>query len=120
MLFLPVAIALLAMFTLGLGLIVATANTFYRDCGHLIAVFLQAWYFATPILFPIERFGTAAVAASSESGVLLHRDVSRHLVSRGAGLGSGLVAAAAVIAAASLGIGYAIFKSQEDKMVFRL
>jgi len=32
----------------------------------------------------------------------------------------GLVAAAAVIAAASLGIGYAIFKSQEDKMVFRL
>ena len=42
------------MFTLGLGLIVATLNTFYRDCGHLIAVVLQAWYFATPILFPIE------------------------------------------------------------------
>ena len=37
LLFLPVAIALLAMFTLGLGLIVATLNTFYRDCGHLIA-----------------------------------------------------------------------------------
>ena len=33
---------------------------------------------------------------------------------------SGLVAAAAVIAAASLGVGYAIFKSHEDKMVFRL
>ena len=32
----------------------------------------------------------------------------------------GLVAAAALIAAASLGIGYAIFKSHEDKMVFRL
>ena len=40
LLFLPVAIALLAMFTLGLGLIVATLNTFYRDCGHLIAVVL--------------------------------------------------------------------------------
>ena len=32
----------------------------------------------------------------------------------------GLVAAAAVIAAVSLGVGYALFKSQEDKMVFRL
>ena len=32
----------------------------------------------------------------------------------------GLVATAAVIAAMSMGIGYAIFKSQEDKMVFRL
>ena len=28
----------LAVFALGLGLIVATLNTFYRDCGHLIAV----------------------------------------------------------------------------------
>ena len=30
------------------------------------------------------------------------------------------MATAAAIAAASLGVGYAIFKSQEDKMVFRL
>ena len=40
---------------LGLGLIVATANTFYRDCGHLVSVFLQAWYFATPIIYPMSR-----------------------------------------------------------------
>ena len=80
MLFLPVAIALLAVFALGLGLIVATLNTFYRDCGHLIAVVLQAWYFATPILFPIETVRIRPVAASSQSGVFLHRDLSRHLV----------------------------------------
>ena len=56
---LPVVIGLLAVFALGLGLIVATANTFYRDCGHLVSVFLQAWYFATPIMFPIETFKEA-------------------------------------------------------------
>ena len=49
------AIALFAVFTLGLGLIVAVANTFFRDCGHLVAVFLQAWYFATPIIYKIEH-----------------------------------------------------------------
>src|SRR4029077_16083236 len=38
LLFLPVVIGLFAMFTLGLSLMVATANTFYRDCGHLISV----------------------------------------------------------------------------------
>ena len=32
----------------------------------------------------------------------------------------GMLAAAALIAVTSLGIGYAIFKSHEDKMVFRL
>ena len=72
----------------GPGLDRGDANTFYRDCGHLISVVLQAWYFATPILFPIEQFGTAPVAASSQPGVLLHRDVSRHLVRGAAGLGS--------------------------------
>src|SRR5262249_15115926 len=44
MLLLPVVIVLMAAFVLGLGLIVATTNTFFRDCGHLVAVILQAWY----------------------------------------------------------------------------
>src|SRR5262249_39606389 len=51
MVLLPVVVALFTAFTLGLGLIVATANTFFRDCGHLVSVFLQAWYFATPIIY---------------------------------------------------------------------
>ena len=80
LLFLPVAIGLLAAFTLGLGLIVATLNTFYRDCGHLIAVVLQAWYFATPILFPIETVRDRPVVHTSQSGVFVHRDLSRHFV----------------------------------------
>ena len=51
MLLLPVVIVLFTAFVLGLGLIVATTNTFFRDCGHLVAVILQAWYFATPIIY---------------------------------------------------------------------
>ena len=71
-----------AIFTLGLSLIVATANTFYRDCGHLISVFLQAWYFLTPIIYPVDgRLPRAcAVDVPAQSGVLFHRDVPRHLV----------------------------------------
>src|SRR4051812_15894019 len=51
MVLLPAVIALFFAFVLGLGMIVATVNTFYRDCGHLVAVVLQAWYFATPIIY---------------------------------------------------------------------
>jgi ABC-2 type transport system permease protein/lipopolysaccharide transport system permease protein len=119
LLFLPVAIALLAMFTLGLGLIAATLNTFYRDCGHLIAVVLQAWYFATPILFPIQQFGTAQWQMRLNPAfyfIELFHDV----LYSGRWPRIGLVMSAAVIATLSMGIGYAIFKSQEDKMVFRL
>src|SRR5689334_18156066 len=44
MLLLPVVVVMYTVFAAGLGLVVATLNTFYRDCGHLVGVVLQAWY----------------------------------------------------------------------------
>jgi ABC-2 type transport system permease protein/lipopolysaccharide transport system permease protein len=120
MLLLPVAILLLAIFTLGLGLIVATANTFYRDCGHLVAVILQAWYFATPILFPITRFPVGSQWRFRLNPAYYFIEFFHDVLYWGRWPRMGLLAATALIAVASLGIGYAIFKSHEDKMVFRL
>jgi ABC-2 type transport system permease protein/lipopolysaccharide transport system permease protein len=117
--FLPVAIGLLAMFTLGLGLIVATLNTFYRDCGHLITVVLQAWYFATPILYPITQFETGQWRLRLNPAFYFI-EIFHDILCTGCWPRVGLVATAAVIAVMTMGIGYAIFKSQEDKMVFRL
>jgi ABC-type polysaccharide/polyol phosphate export permease len=120
MVLLPVVIVLLAMFSLGLGLIVATANTFFRDCGHLVAVVLQAWYFATPILFPIETFPEPMQWRLCLNPAYCFIELFHEVLYAGHWPRIGLVAAAALIATASLGIGYAIFKSHEDKMVFRL
>jgi ABC-type polysaccharide/polyol phosphate export permease len=120
LLFLPVAIALFSVFTLGLGMVVAVSNTFFRDTGHLVTVLLQAWYFATPIIYettlmpePLRwRFWLNPAYPFIEMFQVIIRDghwphLNTILVSAG-------------IAAVSLGIGYASFKSQEDKMVFRL
>jgi len=120
MLFLPLAIVLFAVFILGLSLIVATANTFYRDCGHLVSVFLQAWYFLTPILFPIEEFPEKTRWRFLFNPAFYFIELFHDVLWAGRWPRIGLVAAAALIAATSLGIGYAIFKSHEDKMVFRL
>ncbi len=119
LLFLPVAIALLGMFALGLGLIVATLNTFYRDCGHLIAVVLQAWYFATPILFPIDQFKDAQWRLRLNPAFYFI-EIFHDILYAGQLPRMSLVATAALVAALSVGIGYAVFKSQEHKMVFRL
>lgn len=120
MLALPVVLVLFAAFTLGLGLIVATANTFYRDCSHLVGVFLQAWYFATPIMYPLEQFGpearwrfwlNPAYPLIRMFQVIVHDGRWPDLVTFGM---------SAAIASAALGVGYAAFKSNEDKLIFRL
>lgn len=117
---LPLALGLLGIFTLGLSLMVATANTFYRDCGHLISVFLQAWYFLTPIIYQAERFPERAQWMLKLNPAFYFIELFHDIFYAGQWPRLGLVAMATAIAAATLGVGYAIFKSQEDRMVFRL
>jgi ABC-type polysaccharide/polyol phosphate export permease len=117
---LPLVVGLFATFTLGLSLVVATANTFYRDCGHLISVFLQAWYFVTPILYPVTDFPESLRWLFRLNPAYYFIEMFHVVLVFGRWPGMGLLATAAVIATVSLGVGYAVFKSQEDKMVFRL
>lgn len=49
----PVAMALLFTFTLGISLMVAVMAVYFRDVQYILNVLLQALYFATPILYPI-------------------------------------------------------------------
>lgn len=39
------------MFTLGLGMLLATINVFYRDVQQMIQVVLQFWFWLTPIVY---------------------------------------------------------------------
>ncbi|GHT53058.1 ABC transporter [Spirochaetia bacterium] len=41
------------VFSIGLGMILATANVFFRDVGHLYGVWVTAWMYLTPIIYPI-------------------------------------------------------------------
>ena len=52
LLFLPVLIAVQAVFTTGLGLFFAAFNLFWRDTFHLMGVGLTVWMFTTPIFYP--------------------------------------------------------------------
>jgi ABC-type polysaccharide/polyol phosphate export permease len=54
LLFLPVPIALLALFTCGVALVFACLNVFFRDFTHMTEVILQAWFYLSPILYTAE------------------------------------------------------------------
>jgi ABC-type polysaccharide/polyol phosphate export permease len=119
MVLLPVVIALFFAFVFGLSLIVAMTNTFFRDCGHLVSVIVQAWYFATPILYEKSLLGDAQWMLWLNPAYPFIQ-MFQDLIKDGAWPAMHTFIVATAIAAVSLGAGYAAFKCHEDKLVFRL
>src|SRR5678816_1215455 len=44
--------------TLGLGLFLAAVNVYLRDTQQLVDVGLLAWFFLTPIIYPLDHFSS--------------------------------------------------------------
>jgi homopolymeric O-antigen transport system permease protein len=53
LLYLPLLVAIQLVMGLGFAYLLAAANVFFRDVEHILGIVLLAWYFLTPILFPI-------------------------------------------------------------------
>jgi ABC-type polysaccharide/polyol phosphate export permease len=54
LLLLPLVMAVQAIFTLAISLLLAMANLFYRDVKYLLEVVLTVWMFASAIVYPLE------------------------------------------------------------------
>jgi ABC-type polysaccharide/polyol phosphate export permease len=52
---LPVVLAVQVIFTVGIVLILATVNVFYRDTALILEVVMLAWFFLTPIIWDVSR-----------------------------------------------------------------
>jgi ABC-type polysaccharide/polyol phosphate export permease len=57
---LPLIILTQVIFTVGMGLLLSTADVFYRDTQHILEVVLQAWFFLTPIFYSITSLPESA------------------------------------------------------------
>lgn len=51
-LLLPLALAVLLVFTVAMGFATSALNTRYRDTGHLVELALLAWFWLTPVIYP--------------------------------------------------------------------
>ncbi|MCU1612540.1 MAG: type transporter [Frankiales bacterium] len=50
----PVLLALLALFALGVGMALASLNARYRDVNYIIGVVLSLLFYMSPIIYPIK------------------------------------------------------------------
>lgn len=53
-LFLPVPLIVISMFTLGVGLLVSTFAVYFPDVAEMYQIVLTAWMYLTPIIYPEE------------------------------------------------------------------
>jgi ABC-2 type transport system permease protein len=53
MLFLPVPILFICMFTLGIGLMLSRLAIFFADILEMYQILIMIWFYATPIIYPM-------------------------------------------------------------------
>ncbi|MDR1439357.1 MAG: ABC transporter permease, partial [Clostridiales bacterium] len=104
-------------FSIGLGLALAATNVFFRDIGHLYGIWIVAWMYLTPIIYPVD-----ILPAGLQSGLAfnpLHHFVAyfRQIMMYGTlpGLRENLTCA--VFSLAALLLGVIIFKKTQDRFI---
>ena len=116
-LLLPLGVFYLALFCIGLALLLSALAVFFRDVIHLWGVFLTAWMYLTPLFYSVTilpgwmqsvmRFNPMYLYVTFIRRVLLWR------------MNPGLLVHAGCIgfALASLALGYYVFHKTEDRFI---
>jgi lipopolysaccharide transport system permease protein len=127
MLFLPVAVVLLTVFTSGVTLLFATLTVFFRDVRHLTEVLLQVLMYLSPVLYDLGNLGGQKLWWFKYFRAFLAVNPMTYLISLvrdpvyyGRVPGLFTLAVATASAAVSLVLGFAIFSRLESRHIHYL
>jgi ABC-type polysaccharide/polyol phosphate export permease len=68
-----VFMVLLALFSLGVGMLLAIANVHFRDTQHFVTIALQLWLYLTPIIYPVTLVENAAASSGHDWILTVYR-----------------------------------------------
>lgn len=124
-----VVAALQAVFIVGIGLLLGVLNVYFRDVQHLVGIFTQVWFYATPIIYPLSivpdqarvfgfdlPLGTIYRLNPMVAFVEAYRDCLYDLRLPSLGRMAFLVAVSAV----TLAVGLAVFRRLEPRLAEEL
>ena len=120
LLWLPVPIALAAMFALGIGLLLSALAVGFRDLVDMYQILLTAWYFLTPIIYP-----TSLLPEEDRWWLLFNPmyylvDAFRAPIHEGSIGGPTTLLMAAAFAVGALAVGWWVFAARTDDIGYRL
>ncbi len=113
----PIPIFLAFIFSTGLGLILASMNTFFRDMGHLYSVWTTAWMYLTPMFYPISIIPDNIKTVIYYNPLYYYVTYLRMLVIDGEIPGMEINVICICFSFLFLLIGLLIFKKNQDKFI---
>ena len=119
-LWLPVPMLLMACFALGVGLLLSTVAISFPDVVEMYQVLLTAWYFLTPIIYPLSALPESARWLMNLNPAYHLVEAFRAPVYAGAGPDPGALFVAAATAALALIAGWFVFTSVADEIPARI
>lgn len=113
----PIPLIYTLIFSTGLGLILSSLNVFFRDTEHLYGVWITAWMYLTPIIYPMEMLPAIMQKLMVFNPLYHYVEYFRQVILYGMipGLKENLVCIG--FAGLFLGIGLLFFKKKQDQFI---
>lgn len=119
LLFLPIAMLLLATFSLGLGLLISTLAVFFPDIAEMYQVVLLGWMYLTPIIYPVDVVSKGMQSWFAVNPMYYFVQMMRSPIYDGTLPPQSIIQTGAVIAISTLVIGWIIFSTKSDEFAYR-
>lgn len=119
-LLLPFPLLCLALFCLGLGMLLAAAMVFFRDVQFLWGVLTTIWMYLTPIFYPVSALPEVIQTVVKMNPLYLYLTFVRSCVIDGISPEPMMYAKCAIISLVMLVIGAFVFKKSQDNFVLYL
>jgi ABC-type polysaccharide/polyol phosphate export permease len=120
LLWLPLAILLVAMFTLGLSLFVSTLAVYFVDVVDLYSILMTVWFYLTPVIYPLEIVPEKFAPLVAWNPMTFMLDLFRSIIYEGVAPTAQAWGIAAGLAIFSLGLGWLVFTRKANDFAYRI
>ena len=118
MLFILVILLQVYIFSLGLGMLLAAGNVFFRDIQYIYSAFLTAWMYVTPIFYPISQLpDNLQMAIKTFNPLYSYITQFRMIVLDIVCPDMGMVLSGFAVAFLTLGVGTLVFLKSQDRFI---
>lgn len=116
--YLPVPMAGLFLFTLGMAFFLAAVNVFFRDVSHIVQIILSAWFYFSPIIYSLDFIPKKYQFLFKLNPLLYVLNGFRLSIYYGLLPKAPSVAMSLACGIVTLAIGFAVFRRLQDSFVF--